>query len=86
VQILSKKGQTVMENVLAMSLTNRAARNVAPMLKRRGYSQVTIESVDGKSPLEIAAALEPLDSQLQKVLADDIASAAGYKPKKGRKS
>lgn len=67
-----------------LSLTNRAARNVAPMLKRRGYRQTTIESVDGKSPIEIAAALEPLDKELQKELADVIAITAGYKPKKGK--
>ena len=73
-----------MENVVMLSLTNRAARNVAPMLKRRGYSQVTIESVDGKSPLEVATALEPFDPNLQKQLANDIAVTAGYKPKKGK--
>ena len=74
-----------MENVVLIPLTNRAARRVAPMLKRRGYGQVTIESCDDKTSFEIAQALEPFDGDLQKQLADDIAATAGYKPKKEKK-
>jgi hypothetical protein len=75
-----------METVVTTPLTNRAARRVAPMLKRRGYGQVTIESCDDKTPVEIAKALEPFDQELQIKLADEIASTAGYKPKKGKRS
>lgn len=74
-----------METVVMTPLTNRAARRVAPMLKRRGYGQVTIESCDDKTPIEIAKALEPYDSELQIKLADEIAATAGYKPRKGSK-
>lgn len=73
-----------MENVYEIPLTNRAARNVAPALKRMGYGQITIEQCDGKTPAEIANALEPFDNTLAIPLMNTIAIIAGYKPKKAK--
>jgi hypothetical protein len=67
-------------NVLMENLTERGARNVAAMLKRRGYTQATIEDCRRKSPIEIAAYFEPLDEEAREELVRRIARAAGLQP------
>jgi DNA-binding PadR family transcriptional regulator len=74
---MTNKGQS---NVLMQSLTERGARNVAAMLKRKGYTQATIEDCRRRSPLEIAAYFEPYDEDAKQELIRQIAKAAGLQP------
>ena len=74
---MTNKGQS---NVLMQSLTERGARNVAAMLKRKGYTQATIEDCRRRSPLEIAAYFEPYDGDARQELIRQIAKAAGLQP------
>lgn len=67
-------------NVLMENLTERGSRNVAAMLKRRGYTQATVESCRKRSPIEIAAYFEPLDEEAREELTRRIARAAGLQP------
>ena len=71
------------KNILMESITERAARNVAAMLKRIGYGQATIEDCRHRSPLEIAAYFQPYDDEAKKDLAQRVAKAAGLLPQKG---
>lgn len=72
-------------NVLMESLTERGARNTAAMLKRRGYTQATVEDCRRRSPLQIAAYFEPLDDAARAQLVNDISVAAGLQPRKIKK-
>jgi hypothetical protein len=74
---MTEKGKS---NVLMETLTERGARNVAAMLKRRGYTQATIEDCRRRSPLEVAAYFEPLDEEAREELTRRIARAAGLQP------
>ena len=65
-------------------LTERAARNVAPMLKRRGYTRAIIEDCRKRSPIEIASYFEPYDEIARMLLVQAIAQVAGIQPKKGK--
>lgn len=67
-------------NVLMQTLTEREARSVAAMLKRRGYTQATIEDCRRRSPLEIAQYFEPLDENAREELIRQIARAAKFQP------
>lgn len=67
-------------NVLMETLTERQSRSVAAMLKRRGYTQATIEDCRRRSPIEIAAYFEPLDENNRAALLRDIARAAKLQP------
>ena len=71
-------------NVLMEPLTERAARNVAPMLKRRGYTRAVIEDCRKRSPIEIASYFEPYDEIARISLIQAIAQVAGIQPKKGK--
>jgi hypothetical protein len=77
---LCMKNDAPKNNILMESLTERAARNVAAMLKRRGYTQATIEDCRRRSPLEIAAYFEPYDESAKQELIRQIAKAAGLQP------
>lgn len=77
---MAKRHLETPQNVLMLSLTERQSRNVAAMLKRRGYTQATIESCRRRSPIEIAQFYEPLDEETRKALVDDIARAAKLQP------
>lgn len=68
------------QNVLMQSLTERGARNVAAMLKRKGYTQATVENCRRRSPVEIAAYFEPIDTEAKEELVRQIAKAAGLQP------
>lgn len=74
------KGEQNPTNVLMQSLTERQARSVAAMLKRRGYTQAIIEDCRRRSPLEIAAYFEPFDEEARKELIRQIAKAAKIQP------
>jgi hypothetical protein len=82
--VMQSIGETMTQkppsNVLMENLTERGARNVAAMLKRRGYTQATIEDCRRKSPIEIAAYFEPLDEEAREELVRRIARAAGLQP------
>ena len=69
-------------NILMEPLTERASRNVAPMLKRRGYTRATIEDCRKRSPIEIASYFEPYDEMARMTLIQVIAQTAGLQPKK----
>ena len=71
-------------NVLMEPLTERAARNVAPMLKGRGYTRAIIEDCRKRSPIEIASYFEPYDEIARMLLVQAIAQVAGIQPKKGK--
>ena len=77
---MTKKENKEPQNVLMLSLTERGARNTAAMLKRRGYTQATIEACRRKSPIEIAAFFEPLDKEAREDLVEQIARAAKLQP------
>ena len=74
------------QNVYMQTVTERAARNIAAMLKRTGYTQATVEDCRKRSPLEIAMYFQPLDEEARKDLMLSIAQVAGLVPreKKGR--
>jgi DNA-binding MarR family transcriptional regulator len=67
-------------NVLMETLTERGARSVAAMLKRRGYTQAVIENCRKRSPIEIAKYFEPLDEEAREELIRQIARAAKLQP------
>ena len=69
------------QNIFMETLTERAARNTAAMLKRKGYTQATIEDCRRRSPLEIAQYFEPLDEEARKELMLSIAQAAELIPR-----
>jgi hypothetical protein len=75
-----KMTQKTPANVLMETLTERGARNVAAMLKRRGYAKATIEDCRRRSPIEIAKYFEPLDEEAREDLTRQIARAAGLQP------
>jgi hypothetical protein len=60
-------------NVLMQALTERQARSVAAMLKRRGYTQATIEDCRRRSPLQVAGYFEPMDEEAREELIRQIA-------------
>jgi hypothetical protein len=67
-------------NVLMQALTERQARSVAAMLKRRGYTQATIEDCRRRSPLQVAGYFEPMDEEAREELIRQIARAAKLQP------
>lgn len=71
-------------NIYMETLTERGARNTAAMLKRNGYESATIEDCRKRSPLQIAAYFEPLNEETRAQLVEQIAIAAGLKPKRGK--
>ncbi len=74
------KKQEPTTNILMEPLTERAARNVAAMLKRAGYTQATIDGCRKRSPFEIAIFFEPLDMDARIELVNRIAKTAGLQP------
>ena len=78
---MTKKVQPV-SNVLMLAITERAARNVAAMLKRIGYTQIRVEDCRKRSPIEIAAFCEPYNEVERDKLIREIAQAAGLQPRK----
>ena len=67
-------------HVLMQTLTERQARSVAAMLKRRGYTKATIEDCRRRSTIEIAKFFEPLDEEAREELIRQIARAAKLQP------
>jgi hypothetical protein len=82
--VMTNRGENmtpkVTPNVLMETLTERMARSVAAMLKRRGYTQAIIEDCRRRSPIEIAQYFEPLDKEARDELVKDIAKAAKLQP------
>jgi hypothetical protein len=75
-----KMTQKPTPNILMETLTERGARSVAAMLKRRGYTQATIEDCRRRSPVEIAKYFEPLEEEARDELIRQIARAAKLQP------
>lgn len=75
-----KKQHPNEHNILMESLTERAARNVAGMLKRTGYTQARVEDCRRRSPFQIAAYFEPIDEAAKTELIKRIAKTAGLQP------
>lgn len=67
-------------SVLTLTLTERQARSVAAMLKRRGYTQAIIEDCRRRSAIEIAGFFEPMDEKARGELIRQIARAAKLQP------
>ena len=70
----------VENNVLMQTIAERAARSIAAMLKRMGYTQAIIENCRNRTVLEIAAYYEPYDQERRENLVRDAAKAAELQP------